>query len=375
MVCQGCGNPKDDSEPYEMPDNTRTAPSVTDPELLRKATAGPNWKCSFCESHQRRPNGSCVQCGASPRRASAPPQPRRPPAEPTRPSVSRPAFESSEDLEPELNLNPWHRNPILYVVAGVVAIISLVLWLNRTRTFESKVDSVQWEQNILVDRYRVWEHEGWRTEVPSDAFEVHSLGNRVHHYDKVLDGYDTEHYSVDVPCGQDCRPIPRSCSEVCSSNNNGFATCRDVCSGGGQSCSTRYCSERRSRQVPRYRKEPRYAEFTRYKQWAWGHHRTLVAKGTSTTGLRWPVEEARLGEGLGEGERERERRTSRYMVTLVYDGDETFEFQVRNFAGFEIGSSHVLTIRWGNYTIDGVAIEKQGIFERSESVVPAEREG
>jgi hypothetical protein len=52
--CQGCGNPKDASEEFEMPSDTALAPTVTDERLLRMATAGPDWRCRFCGGDQRR---------------------------------------------------------------------------------------------------------------------------------------------------------------------------------------------------------------------------------------------------------------------------------------------------------------------------------
>ena len=63
-LCQRCGNPKDASEAYEMPGDTASAASVTDPALLRMAEAGVNWQCGYCGSHQRRFDGACAQCGA-----------------------------------------------------------------------------------------------------------------------------------------------------------------------------------------------------------------------------------------------------------------------------------------------------------------------
>lgn len=342
MVCLSCGHPKGSSEPYEMPADTASAPSVTDPELLQKAKAGRNWNCAYCGSDQRRLDGSCVQCGAHP-------------ASPVMPKQRIPVPRETTDEALDVPESRFHRPT--FIVGGVlVAVVSLVLWINRTRTYDAEVEHVRWEQTITVERYRVFGHEGWRNEIPPDAFEVRSLGDRVHHYDRVPDGYDTEHYTVDVACGEDCRPVPERCSEICTSNDNGFATCREVCSGGGQSCTTRYCSEPRTRQVPRYRQEPRYAEFARYKRWEWGVDRTVTARGTSTTDLRWPVEEARVGEGLSDGEQEREARSSFYGVTLRYDGDETIEFAVDSFNGFEIGSRHVLTVAWGTYTVDGLTV-------------------
>lgn len=44
-----------------MPRDTVAAQTVTAVSLLQMATAGPNWQCSFCGSHQRRFDGECAQ--------------------------------------------------------------------------------------------------------------------------------------------------------------------------------------------------------------------------------------------------------------------------------------------------------------------------
>jgi hypothetical protein len=195
-----------------------------------------------------------------------------------------------------------------------------------------------------VEKYQALSKEGFKENLPASAFEVKSIGQKQHHVEDVLDGYDTQHYTVQVPdgfrtetytervsCGEDCTTTPQSCHEQCTSNKNGFASCRQVCSGGGRSCRTRYCnetrtrqipktrSESRTRQVPRYRQEPRFAEAFSYKNWEWKHDRNVPTQGTDVN-VRWG--EANVGKGLAEGEKEREQRTESFEVTLSYDGKE-----------------------------------------------------
>jgi hypothetical protein len=346
-VCQQCGNPKDASEKYEMPGDTAAAPSVQEPELVQMATAGPNWRCAYCGSNQRKLDQSCAQCGAAPEQ----PRPKRP--EPPKPP---PVW--------WLRVRAWIvRHPFLTGAIGLATLgLSIYLWVNRTRNFDAEVLAVKWQQDIIVERYKIWDREGWRQDLAASAFEVQSLGDAIHHYEQVLDGYDTQHYTEQVACGEDCRDVPERCTESCSSNDNGFATCRTTCTGGGRSCTTRYCTESRTRQVPRYRQEPRYAEKVRYRIWDWGHHRTVPASGTSTADLRWPIEEARVGLALAEGEQERERREGHYFVTLGYDETERVEVEVgpEVFAGFAVGTSHQLTLQGSNVATDGVSVTRVG---------------
>lgn len=331
-----------------MPGSTATAATVTDPGLLRLATAGANWRCSFCGSDQRRLDDTCGGCGASIADATVEPVVRRAP------------------LGRWARLLRWARRHKIAVgiVGGLtLLIVSLMIrsaWVNRARDYPATVASVAWEHTINVERYQIWDREGWRDTTPTDAFEVRSLGQKIHHYDDVLDGYDTEHYTEKVACGEDCYNEPQSCSESCSDNGNGFASCRTTCSGGGRSCTTRYCDEPRTRQVPRYRKEARYAEATAYQIWDWGFQRAVKARGAAIDDLRWPTEEARVGAGLAPREQEREQRTAAYRVTLAYDGKQqlTIEVGADDFARFAPGTAHHLHLKRGRATVDGKPVER-----------------
>ena len=165
----------------------------------------------------------------------------------------------------------------------------------------------------------------------------------------------------EVGCGEEGSDGRQSCSEHCTSNNNGFATCTTSCSGGGRRCTTRYCSEQRSRQVPRYRKEPRYAEAIRYKIWDWGDDRTVQATGHGIADLRWPTNEAHVGEHLADREQERERRSATYIIKLHYDDDHRLSFAVPldELPAFGIGTSHELRIKGDRVVVDGKLRTKQ----------------
>jgi hypothetical protein len=275
---------------------------------------------------------------------------------------------------------------ILVGVGAVAALAGGLIWnQRRPRDYEATVAGVSWEQAIQVERYKVHAHEGFKETMPQGAFETHSLGQRLHHHEKVLDGHDDERYTVEVPdgyrtesytervsCGQDCTTIPETCRETCTSDSNGFATCRTVCSGGGQRCSTRYCSEARTRQVPRtrsewrtrkvprYRQEPRHAEAFAWKAGEWAPERTVRAQGTDVRGLTWPEGGARTA-GLLAGEQERETRSGNYRVLLRYDDQKkSVAFDVATpgeLAAFTQGSQHTVHTEPGVILVDGKAIQ------------------
>lgn len=306
-ICLRCGDPKDASERYELPPADARAATVTDPALLRLASAGANWRCAYCGSDQRRLDRACARCGA-PSDAGA----DLTPAAPVRSRVRR--TPPRRGLVAALVVLA---GAVRLAVLGTVALLTLGWWASRP--FEATVTALRWEHVVEVERYAIRAEEGFAESRPSDAFDVEPRGDRHHHDEQVLDHYTTETYTEQVACGQDCTRTPETCSESCTSDENGFATCRTVCSGGGQRCSTRYCSETRTRQVPVYRTEPRYATWYAWRRWAWAPERTLRRAGVGHA-LDWPPpEEIALGLHLGEGEREREMRRTSYTVTVRDD--------------------------------------------------------
>lgn len=386
-LCQRCGNPKDASETYEMPGDTASAATVTDPELLRMAEAGVNWQCAYCGSHQRRFDGACAQCGAA--QAAGKDAPLDASASGQSAALRGvPAVPKRKPLGPLAALLA-----VLTSCCGFFGIASVYTGGRDTEAvdtttlktrFVGEVVVARWERVITVERYQSVAREGFAEAIPADAYERESRGQRHHHDEQVPDGFETQHYTERVQsgfdtesytervtCGQTCTPRPRDCHEVCTPNGNGFATCEEQCTGGGEDCSDRYCDEQRTRQVPRFvdeprtrqvprfRSVPRTAEWFAYRVWSWETHRTLRAEGTDREALRWPgPDEVHLSEGLAEGERERERRGETFTVDLrtptrtltLYPGSEG------EFARYGSGSLHFVRLPpGGGFTVEGSA--------------------
>lgn len=344
-VCQNCGDPKDDSEEYEMPAQTESVASVTDPALLRMANAGAHWSCTYCGSAQRAYSHFCVNCGASLEASS--PSPRDGVGmrqEPLRALVPLSASKPSKG---------W--GYLLLVLGSFFTfLVGTCVWASKTtpprpapeplvtqppRTeFTGVVEQLAWTRTSTVQRWQLVPHEAFASEVPAGAVSVLAAGNRVHHHEDVFDhdetvyvdvevpdGYATESYTERVECGEDCTTTPRSCrqrcsgsprrcKEVCTNSKNGFASCRtecsggdehcwDDCSGGDKRCRTKYCDEKRTRRVPktrrakqpkvepRYRSEPRYAPWAKYRMWEWVDIQKEVSSGTDASPF-WPVLDA-----------------------------------------------------------------------------------
>lgn len=213
----------------------------------------------------------------------------------------------------------------------------------------AKIAGRSWEHRVVIERWQKVPHDGFAEARPAEAVEVEAQGQRQHHTERVLAGTRTEHYTERVrdgdttesyttseACGQECTSIPQTCREVCSSNKNGFATCRQSCSGGGQRCTTKRCSVTktrsvphystvgRTREVPIYKDEARFAPYFRWKTWEWGVQRQIVRRGTSEPPA-WPADaELSPPAPLATGEKERSSRAAWYVVSVrTVPGSET----------------------------------------------------
>jgi hypothetical protein len=348
LVCSACGKEKADEE-YEMPSDVERAETVVDPRLVSMAQAGANWRCRYCGSSQRDATGECATCGgerarAQKARASAPAQP----------------------LVAARHHGNRHWISAAIAGVGIVALASTAIVVARSHhsrpppddrplalaaamteppPIHAVVTDSGWTTHVSVDRKMLTPAEGFEEKKPADAVDVQSLGDRVHHVDQVPDGYrtetytereqdgfDTETYTERESCGQDCTTTPRTCRQVCNSKSNGFASCRDVCTGGDQRCTTRYCDRMKTRQKPRYRdvektrEVPKFkpvermAPYFSWKAWTWVHQRDFEKTGKGAA-IEWPSDDQiKPPSPLGPGEKEKSKRTSNGWVTATDDG-------------------------------------------------------
>lgn len=386
--CTNCGKTRTEKEQDIWPDDLSEANALRDPEKIRQAHAGPDWHCAFCGSSQRRSDGKCSECGSDQRqgreihqdrkqvildgdtyrklgectfhgapaaeskatseqmlmedlaaegqkvvltpdeiRAMTDPFPTKKPA-PKAAKAPAPRYRENPSEDDLLTFNRSLRRNMPDAMVwgggfGIFGIFALILYfIFRTRDVSVVVSAVEWQRTVHIDRYRVHGHEGF--DPSSNAFNTHSLGTRVHHYDHVLVGSHIVHDTKQVACGQNCStPSCYTTSKTCTSNKNGTASC----SGGDRVCpspvcTTKYCTVPDDRRVDDYEEQPRYREYYEWSAWEWGHDRD-ASVGGNTTVVSWPTDEQlHIGLNLREGEQEHESgREEVFNVTFSGDGD------------------------------------------------------
>lgn len=358
--CQSCGKTKSEKCREWLPDDVSAESSfvVKDESMLHKFQAGADWKCKYCDSLEWKVDGSCANCGASQdekgelKKLELESKPEPPTTEsavrrkaPRKRSVQRPAAPPapapSYDCEIDA-FNRTDRQSRRNVAAGAISAVGLgaiaLYLIFHTVTHPAVVSSTSWTHTVHVERNQVMHHDGWSP--PGDAFNVHNEGRKLHHYDHVVDHYDTEQYTYQEACGQNCVSIPRVCTSIprtCTSNRNGSATCSgggQSCSGGGQSCSTRYCSRTGSRQVARYRDDPVYRDYYDWDVWEWVFNRNVTASGSDVNPHPPTNEQINLGP--------KERASETVTLNVVFTDDD--DHKAHEYTPKSLGEFQTLTV-------------------------------
>lgn len=254
LKCSKCGGQKAD-ESWEMPSDTRAAPSVTDAEQLRYASAGVNWTCAFCHNEERALHDNCSVCGAGrvahnvKRVASeSEPLPSEPPlpVETESPSAASPLAtrsvyaplvpaeyrytaddEGMDDVRPLMSRLMGVR--AMYVIGGTVGIalfIWLCVWLFATHETSASVTDVSWHRVESVKRRDTMSRTGWREDFPAGSFNMNC--ERRQHGTENCHPHQCNCHSVSYECnctGGDSYTCNCHSSESCTSNGNGSADC------------------------------------------------------------------------------------------------------------------------------------------------------
>lgn len=352
-TCESCGRPKTEDDEFYMPGDTSRQAAVIDREQLKYALGGENWHCRYCNASQRRPDGNCAECGSDQSETvkSIPVQ------SVTRLTVERlaPRVRKMRNLNRQNNTVVVQyddedipvRKPFpkwLLVIPGVLLLIGLFIWAAIPREYDVVVADVYFQHGVHIEKYQVIRDSGWN--YPHKAFDVEREGKRIHHHDRVEDGWEKEWYTERVRDGESCRSV--SIPKKCRSNKNGYATC----SGGGsrQECTPKYRDKRDWRKKTKYKDVPVYQEWYSWKAWEWRHDRDVFATG-HTLDVHWPSEEEiALCKTCTPGEEERIKHDDRYTIKFA-DKKDTWNYTPSNLAEFKtfpVGSKRRIKVTLGS---------------------------
>lgn len=326
--CPQCGRDRGKVKFY-LPENE---PVITSPELLDLADAGPDWVCRHCDASNRGDHQICKDCGAD--RGSSPELPiieqyhqtgkpadlgslLLPPSNRSKRKM-RPVSTSPASVYPE---KP-KRFPIsetytgstismsrsLVIVALVVLLVGIIIsgliLLSQPYEVTATIDRFEWHRTIFIDQYRTVEDGAWS--VPAGG-RLKRTESRIHHYDKVFDGYDyrTERYQ----CGSE--------SYSCGTRDLGNGFFEDI------ECSRPvYCD--RQVQEARYRDVPVYQDWYIFDIDRWIPSRNVPTSGTNRDDPApyWGEFTLACANQAVIGCERETYRTQEYLVFFVWYEDE-----------------------------------------------------
>lgn len=316
--CNNCGRSRPAGTKFYLAGDEEL---IDDEALLEQAAKGPDWVCAFCGTSNSVERETCRSCGA-PREADSHQQAvtdygigeapttgdmtveERPPA-------------AKEEAAPATG----NRNKIILI--GVVAFVVLCLGLAAAflifggRDEGATVSGFEWERAVEVEAYQTVEEEDW--DVP-DGGRIKSQRQEIHHYDDVLDHYETRQRQVQVGTEE----------YVCGQRDLGNGFFEDI------TCE-RPVYGMEDYDEPIYRQEPVYQTMYVYDIDKWVVVRTDQASGDDHSPM-WPR------SSLGADEREGERSET-YAVLFSDENGEVhrWETTLAEWQTYEMGQAVVLS--------------------------------
>jgi len=381
--CPSCGSPREKGEMKMKGLNTdrdgdgyNDAETVTDPALLRKATAGSDWFCTHCHNGNTGTGNRCSSCGAPrygeadenhpsfPRahhralpdepapgvgRVDPAPGGEQERAKPRRKPRPAPSYESDPvDDWRARRAKEQRRNKTMMGVGAAFLVLSALLftwWATQTHEETGTVQASSWTHTVKVWSWeqitqRLWEDDTrQRAEIePSNGSGERAGLNHLggcreehHHYEEYQCGTQEESYE----CGGN-ESYSGTCSrqvksgESCQDNGNGFASCSPTYSSESYSCTkTRFVSKTCYRTVPKYCDRSIEETKCNYATQEWQHNRTRNNAGTGAE-TTWPtVELARL---------EKATRHPGYEIVVAYTNRgeaDSHDFEPTNLGTYE----------------------------------------
>jgi ribosomal protein L37E len=300
--CSACGKPRGDNVKFYLPDDAET---VTGMAEIARAKSGPDWVCDYCGASNIHTAQNCHACGNVKNQAdqSLATRTYNLGEVPTNGNQAKPA--------PQSNVSP-RRSPKkrkgLVIIGIVIALIFVFYQLGKPKVVDLTVIGHEWQRTIDVENYRPVEREDWF--VPVNGTAINSY-RAIHHYDRVLDHYETRTRTVRVQVGEE--------QYVSGKRDLGNGYFEDV-------YSTRpvYKEQVEEYQEPVYRDVPVYNIKYVYRIKAWVTDHTAVAEGKDKNPY-WP-EGAVAGQIWRDGAKNESyvlrvngKENQKYKVSVDYE--------------------------------------------------------
>lgn len=310
-VCPCCGHPQDDGIKFYLGQEKK----YLEADLAKEYGQGADWVCGYCGALNRARYKYCSVCGGA------------------KDVSEKDYFKAVEQKEAKQARNasanaptpppkPKSKLPMLLLIAAII--LAVIFW---PRTLTSQVTAKDWTRAIDIQVERTVQESDWN--VP-DGGRVYKQAEEIHHYNSVLDHYETK-----------SRQVPESVLDGydTSYRDNGDGTFTEV-------STPRYRTEYRweNYESPVYIQVPQYATKYYYEIERWFQDRTETVSGGDNEPY-WPE------LSLGDKERSADRH-ERYVLTVADDKGKTYsaEVSLARWQSFKLHDSVKLTIVAGRLT-------------------------
>ncbi len=322
--CQNCGRSRPDGTKFYLADDAE----VTDKQLERQALVGPDWVCEFCGTSNAADKTVCGSCGAA-REATSPVQKTKDYDLDEVPTSGDMTFD--EEPKPEQPTEKPKKNIPLVVIAGAAALAVVCIGIIAFLIFGGRdenatVSGFEWQRTVDIEAFQTVTEEDW--EIPAGG-RILSQRQEIHHYDQILDHYETRQRQVDeqIQVGVE--------TYVCGQRDLGNGFFEDI------ECERPiYETQVRTEnyEEPIYREEPVYQTLYTYEIDKWVVVRTDQVSASDHSPY-WP--RANLNNDEREGE------TSERYVVFFTDGDGSlheWDTKLDEWQSFEEGQQVILKL-------------------------------
>ena len=344
--CPNCGKPRGEDVKFYLPDKKDYVPE----EQAEKINRNPNWLCEFCGSYNSDDLDRCKSCGAERgsknyfdvQKEQEEKKEQKYKDEKVKVTEDKSYQKSSESkmstaskmVEKEKTLGKMKRP----FIAVMVALISIIFIFGMVHIFSPKEASMKitgfsWERSIEVEQYKTFHKSDWS--VP-DGARVTSQRREIHHYDQVLDHYETK---------------TRQVTKSRISHYETRTSTRDLGNGYFEENTyqepvyeTYYDTE--TYQDPVYRDEPVYRTKYYYDIDRWVYERSITSSGNNQKPY-WGKEDLKTKERVSG-------KNEKYMVNGITNEknarDRTVKVDFAKWKGMKIGQTIRIKIYVGGIT-------------------------
>lgn len=393
--CPNCGRPRSEDTKFYLPKGngiigqrigTKWGHNIVDASSLKSTK--PDWYCNSCDSYNSDSEMLCTSCGAprdkDTKNYAEINQDKPDLSESARAAIREEFRKETKKEEQHTNkptfkekLKNWvgensdglKKGGVITASAILIAIVIIGLIFLFSQKITITVQEMHWEYSVDVEIYKKFRENGWS--VPKGGI-VDYTKQEIHHYDKVLDHYETvyvdksetyiDHYeTVAVQKSETYIDHYDIEYEYMGDDGNGYGSVREV---RVPVYETRYYTDYEQRPVyktrywkepkqePVYRQDPVYRTKYYYDIWRWVFDRTVSNQGQVSELPQFP------NPTLSERERLGAKHTKYWIIAVVNDTNAIKTYKTTQEIWEQINVLDELVV--GKYASSISEIKKRG---------------